>query len=154
MSKWVKQLESIVRKKELRPSGNWNTRLEIMDIIKCSGNTSLKFLKWCEETEKIKKSVGTSLTCRRSITSKIFYNPLKKNWQNLYYDYAKSREKLPEGKDWKTIIQLCREMKTNQESTRRALDVLRKNNKLEVFRGSIVDQTGHVTCIKFYRLKE
>jgi hypothetical protein len=154
MSKWVKQLESIVRKKELRPSGNWKTRLEVMDIIKCSANSSIKFLKWCEETQKIKKNVGTSLTCRKSITSKIFYKPLKKNWPGLYYDYAKSRQKLPEGKDWKTHIQLCREMKINQESTRRALSVLKQNNKLEIFKGSIVDQTGHITCVKFYRLKE
>jgi len=154
MSKWVKQLESIVRKKELRPSGNWKTRLEVMDIIKCSANSSIKFLKWCEQTEKIKKNVGTSLTCRKSITSKIFYKPLKKNWPGLYYDYAKSRQKLPEGKDWKTHIQLCREMKINQEVARRALSVLKQNNKLEIFKGSIVDQTGHITCVKFYRLKE
>lgn len=154
MSKWVKQLESIVRKKELRPSGNWKTRPEVMDIIKCSANSSIKFLKWCEQTEKIKKNVGTSLTCRKSITSKIFYKPLKKNWPGLYYDYAKSRQKLPKGKDWKTHIQLCREMKINQEVARRALSVLRQNNKVEIFKGSIVDQTGHITCIKFYRLKE
>jgi hypothetical protein len=153
MSKWVKQLESIVRKKEIRPSGNWHTRLEVMDIIRCSSDNSLKFLKWCEETKKIKKNVGTSLTCTRVITSKVFYNPIKKNWKTLYYDYAKSRQKLPEGKGWKTLTELCRDLKINRESARNALSILRKNNKLEIFRASIVDQTSHLTCIKYYRLK-
>jgi hypothetical protein len=45
-------------------------------------------------------------------------------------------------------------MKINQEVARRALSVLKQNNKLEIFKGSIVDQTGHITCVKFYRLKE
>lgn len=154
MSKWIEQLEAIIKKKELRPTGNWKTRLEIMDIIKCSGENSIKFLRWCEKTKKIKKNVGTSITCSRAITSKIFYKPIKKNWKNIYHDYVKSRQKLPEGKNWKTITQLCRDLKVSQDSARRAVSVLNKNKKIEIFKGNIVHQNGQICYINFYRLKE
>lgn len=153
MSKWIEQLEAVIKKKESRPAGNWNTRLEITDIVKCSNANCNKFLNWCESTKKVKKIIGTSLTSSKVMTSKVFFKPIKKDWKMLYRDYAKSRERRPPGQGWKTFIQLCRDLKLNENNGRKALSILTKNNKLEVFRGGIVDQSSRVTAIKFYRIK-
>jgi hypothetical protein len=154
MSKWIEQLEAVINKKETRPAGNWNTKLEITDIIKCSNSNCVKFLRWCEETKKVKKIIGTSLTSHKVLTSKVFYNPNKKNWKVLYYEYAKTKEKRPVGQGWKTFTQLCRDLKINEQTGRRALSLLTKSKKLEIFKGGIIDQSSRVTAIKFYRLKE
>ena len=154
MSKWIQQLEAVIKKKESRPAGNWNTKLEIGDIIKCSNSNCVKFLIWCEERKKVKKIIGTSLTSNKVLTSKVFYNPNKKNWKVLYCEYAKSKERRPPGQGWKTFTQLCRDLKINEQTGRRALSLLTKSKKLEIFKGGIIDQSSRVTAIKFYRLKE
>ncbi len=154
MSKWIEQLELAIKKEPVRPQGNWKTQLELVEIIKCSADNCRKFLQWCIKTKRIKMIKGTSLTTTKILTSKIFYKPIKKDWKRLYMDYAKSKERRPVGTGWKTFTQICRDLKLGETAGRKILDILRKKNKLEVFRGGIVDQSTRVTAIKFYRLKE
>jgi len=154
MSKWVEQLQSVIRKKETRPSGNWKTKFEIVDSVKCSAENCHKFLQWCLKTNRAEMKVGTSLTTTRVMTSKTFYKPYKKGWKQLYFEYAKSKEKRPNGTGWVTFVQLCRNLKMSETLGRKALSILVKNKKLEIFKGGIVDSSSRVTAIKFYRLKE
>ena len=153
MSKWIEQLESVIRKEERRPAGKWKTQLEVVSIIRCSSDNCRKFLNWAIKQNKVKTFMGTSLTTTKVLTSKIFYKPIGKDWNRLYCEYAKSKEKLPIGNGWKTFTQLCRELKLSETLGRKAISLLMKNKKLEVFRGGIVDQSSRITSIKFYRLK-
>lgn len=153
MSKWIEQLESVIRKEEKRPLGNWKTHLELVSILRCSSDNARKFIHWAIKNNKIKMHIGTSLTSSKVLTKKIFYKSLKKNWNQLYFEYAKSKQKLPLGNGWKTFTQLCRELKLSETLGRKAISILNKNKKLEIFRGGIVDQSSRITAIKFYRLK-
>ena len=153
MSKWVEQLQSVIKKEETRPQGNWKTKYEIVDIIKSSTENCNKLLEWGLKTNRVKMKTGTSLTSTRVMTSKMFYHPLKKDWKRLYEEYAKSREKRPKGNGWKTFTQLCRELKLSESHGRKMICLLVKNQKLEIFRGGIVDEGSRITAIKFYRIK-
>lgn len=153
MSKWIEQLESVIRKEERRPGGKWKTQLEVVGIIRCSSDNCRKFLNWGIKHNKVKTLMGTSLTTTKVLTSKVFYKPAHKDWHRLYCEYAKSKEKLPKGNGWKTFTQLCRELKLSETLGRKAISLLMKNKKLEIFRGGIVDQSSRITSIKFYRLK-
>ena len=109
MSKWIEQLELAIKKEPVRPQGNWKTHLELVSTIKCSGDNCRKFIKWGLDTRCVKMVKGTSLTSTKVLTSKVFYKPIKKDWSRLYMDYAKSKERRPQGSGWKTFTQLCRE---------------------------------------------
>lgn len=153
MSKWIEQLESIIRKEEKRPASCWKNQLELTTILKCSADNARKLLIWGLKHKKIKSMSGTSLTFSKVLTRKIFYKPVKKNWHQLYFEYAKTKEKRPKGSGWKTFTQLCRDMKIGETLGRKAILILNKNKKLEIFKGGIVDQSSRITAIKFYRLK-
>lgn len=153
MSKWVTELQSIIRKEETRPQGNWKTKFEIVEIIQSSVENCHKFIQWGLKTNRVKMKTGTSLTTTRIITNKTFYNPIKKNWKSLYFQYAKSKEKRPKGNGWKTFTQLCRELKVSETLGRKAVSLLVKRNKLEVFKGGIVHDSSRITAIRFYRIK-
>jgi hypothetical protein len=154
MSKWIRQLESVLRKKEFRPTdGKWYTRAEVNVILKNSSDNCRKFLIWASEKKKVKKFTGTTLTESKVLASKTFFKPLNKSWYQIYAEYAKSKEKRPEGPGWKTFTQLCRELKLSETLGRRALYILMKNKKIEVFRGGITDKSTRITSIKFYRLR-
>lgn len=154
MSKWIQQLESVLQKKEIRPTdGKWYTRTEVGCIIKSSNDNCRKFLIWAVKNNKIKKFNGASLTETKVLASKLFYKPVKKTWNQLYVEYAKSRERRPSGNGWKTFTQLCRELKLSETHGRRALHILMKNKRIEIFRGGISDKSTRITSIKFYRLK-
>ena len=153
MSKWVTELQSVIRKEETRPQGNWKTKFEIVEIIQSSAENCHKFLQWGLKNNRVRMKSGTSLTTTRVLTSKTFYNPLKRDWKRLYFEYAKSREKRPKGSGWKTFTQLCRELRLSEALGRKAVSLLLKRNKLEIFKGGIVDDSSRVTAIKFYRIK-
>jgi len=155
MSKWVKQLESVLQKKEIRPTdGRWYTRIEINEILRNSNENCRKFLSWAIKKQKVKKFSGATLTESKILASKVFYKPIKKTWYQLYCEYAKTKERRPVGPGWKTFTQLCRELKISESVGRRALQLLMHRNKVEIFRGGIVDKSTRVTAIRFYRIKE
>ena len=155
MSKWIKQLESVLQKKEIRPAdGKWYTRAEINVILKNSNDNCRKFLSWALKNKKIKKFTGASLTETKVLASKTFFKSIKKSWHQLYIEYAKSKERRPTGSGWKTFTQLCRELKLSESHGRRALQLLMSKNKIEIFRGGIADKSTRITAIRFYSLKE
>lgn len=153
MSKWITELQSVIRKEETRPQGNWKTKFEIVEIIKSSTENCHKFLQWALKNNRVRMKCGTSLTTSRILTSKTFYNPIKKDWKCLYFDYAKSKEKRPKGNGWKTFTQLCRELRLSETHGRKAISLLIQNKKIEIFKGGIVDDSSRVTAIKFYRIR-
>lgn len=155
MSKWVKQLESVLQKKEIRPTGGkWYTRAEIHNIIRASQDNCRKFINWAVENKKVKKFIGATLSESRVLSNNFFYKPIKKNWHQLHMEYAKSKEKRPTGSGWKTFTQLCRELKLSETHGRRILHILMDKKKIEIFKGGIADKSTRITAIKFYRLKE
>lgn len=154
MSKWVKELESVLQKKEIRPTnGKWYTRPEINNIIRSSQDNCRKFINWAVENKKVKKFAGATLTESKILSNNFFYKPIKKSWHQLHIEYAKSKERKPSGTGWKTFTQLCRELKLSETHGRRILSILANKNKIEVFKGGIADRSTRVTAIKFYRLR-
>ena len=154
MSEWTKNLEALLLKKEIVPRGNWKTREDLRIYFKSSKECMDRFLKWGIANKKIKTYVGANLSTVNVLHRKIFYGINgKKTWQQIFAIYSKSREVKPKGKGWKNFQELVRHFKMGEAGARKAINILRKNRKLETFKGCIQTHNSHTLRICFYRIK-